>query len=104
MEDRGEVLDLTAADAELELAAAVALDAVLLAVLVEREERPQSPAREGLTLIIFGGNGSAFTSSTVWMIASQVMRSCSAARIASVSEVSLGSSIHASGKASTTRR
>src|SRR4029079_12594361 len=42
VEDRRQVLDLAAADAELELAAAVALDPVFLAVLVELEERAQA--------------------------------------------------------------
>ena len=43
-------------------------------------------------------------SATPWMGASQVMRSRWGRRIASVSSVSFGSSIQASGKASTTRR
>ena len=39
VEDRGQVLDLAAADAEFELAAAIAPDPVLLAVAIELEER-----------------------------------------------------------------
>ena len=39
MEDRGEVLDLAASGAELELAAAVDVDPALLAVVVRVEER-----------------------------------------------------------------
>ena len=43
MEERGEVLDLAAAGAELELAAAVDLDPVRRAVVVEVEEPPHAP-------------------------------------------------------------
>ena len=43
MEDRGEVLDVAAAGAELELAAAVHPDAARLAVLVGAEQRAQRP-------------------------------------------------------------
>src|SRR4029078_8050135 len=42
VEDRRQVLDLAAAGSELELATAVALDPVFLAVLVELEERAQA--------------------------------------------------------------
>ncbi len=50
-----------------------------------------------------GLNGSASMSATEWIGASHVIRSWWAARIGSVSSVSLGSSIHASGNASTMR-
>src|SRR5438045_8696150 len=49
-------------------------------------------------LTIFGLNGSASMSAIEWIGASQVMRSRCGASTGSVSSVSAGSSIHASGK------
>ena len=106
VEQRGQVLGLAAARAELELAAAVGADAALGAVVVggaELARRP--PIRDGLMLTIRGANGSASMSSIEWIGASQVIRSWSPASTAAVSGVTTsGSSIQASGNASTTRR
>ena len=55
-------------------------------------------------LIVRGGQGSAWMSATEWIGASQVTRERCARRTSSVSGVSFGSSIQASGNASTTRR
>ena len=55
-------------------------------------------------LTMRGGNGSATMSATEWIGASQVMRSRWGSRMASVSGVSSGSSIQASGKPSATAR
>ena len=68
-----------------------------------RKSRRSGPNRLGLTFTIFGAKGSASTSSTLWMLASQVMRSRWGRSAASVSGVSFGSSIHASGNASAMR-
>ena len=104
VEDRREVLDLPAARAELELPAAVHADAALPRTCRTCwKSRRSGPKRLGLTFTIFGANGSASTSSTLWMFASQVMRSRWGSSAASVSGVSFGSSIHASGNASAMR-
>ena len=55
-------------------------------------------------LTIRGGYGSATMSAIEWIGASQEKRSRCAASTASVSAVSAGSSIQASGNASATRR
>ena len=55
-------------------------------------------------LTIRGGNGSDSMSPIEWIGASQVIRSRCGSRTGSVSGVSAGSSIHARGNASTTRR
>ena len=62
------------------------------------------PNRDGLMLIVRGGKGSASMSATEWMGASQVIRSWYGSSTGSVSGVSAGSSIHASGKPSATSR
>ena len=61
------------------------------------------PKREGLTLSMRGGNGSASTSATEWIGESQVIRSWWAASTGAVSSVSAGSSIQASGSPSAMR-
>ena len=102
VEDRGQVLDLAAALAELGLAAAVGADPALLAVVVGGEEVARSaPKREGLTLTVFGGDqGIASMSAIEWIGASQVTRSETGSRIGRVSSLTSGSSSQASGKAS----
>ena len=104
MEERREVLDLAAADAELELAAAVGADAVLLAVVVRGEEPLDRAERDGFTFTVRGGHGSASMSSTEWMIASQVTRSRCGSRIGRVPSSSAGSSSQTPGNPSITRR
>ena len=69
-----------------------------------RNSSRSGPKREGLTLTICGANGSASTSSTLWMLASQVIRSRCGRSASSVSGVSFGSSSQASGNASAIRR
>ena len=58
MEERREVLDVPAARAELPLAASVGADAALGAVVVGVEEPRTLPKRDGLMLIVRGGQGS----------------------------------------------
>ena len=100
MEQRGQLLGLPAARAELELAAAVRADAVLGAVVVGVAGPGRPPIRDGLRLTIRGGNGSASMSSIEWIGASQVIRSRWRPGSPSISGVTTsGSSIQASGNA-----
>jgi hypothetical protein len=64
------------------------------------------PNRDGFTLSVRGGNGSASTSATEWIGASHVirLRYGSSAAAASGSSSRFGSSIHASGNASAASR
>ena len=89
--------------AELELAAAVHADAALVAVVVGVAQLARPPTREGLTFTIRGGNGSASMSATPWIGRVPGDPVVVAASTGSVSAVSAGSSIQASGNASATR-
>ena len=104
VEERGEVLDVAASDAELELTAPVRADALLLAVVVGREQPLDDPKRDGFTFTVFGGQGSASMSSTEWMIASHVTAARPPRGSAVVSSSIAGSSSHAPGNPSITRR
>ena len=65
----------------------------------------QVPIRDGLTLIVLGRNGSASMSDTPWIGASHVIRSRYGRSASSAAAtVRSGSSSHASGNVSATRR
>ena len=105
VKQRGEVLDLAAADAELDLAAAVVADPLRRAVVVEVEQLAQAAEARGLDVDHPRRERAApRCPATEWIGASHEMRSRWAASTASVSGVSAGSSIQASGNASATRR
>ena len=64
MEERGQVLDLAAADPELALAAAVDPDPLALAVLVDGISSCSEPNRDGLELIAVGFRSRFWMSAT----------------------------------------
>ena len=105
MEERGEQLDLAAAGAELPLPSAVRAD--LRGPRSSRTRRRavrRSRSGRASTFTVFGGQRRLSMSSTEWTIASQVTRSTCGSSTASVSGVRPGSSSHAWGSPSATRR